>query len=115
MLYLPRTLQAWDQDAFIDTLTEELNQLEARALPVHECLSQGSHVIEDNDYKFMLLRRSGNEQTVELTIGVFFNSIIAGCACADDPTPADTTSEYGELQIRIHKQTAAAEISVAQV
>lgn len=111
MLYLTQTLQAWDQDEFIETLTSELNQLDEGLLPLQACLVKGSHVVEDKDHKFMLIRSSSNNESIELTVGVFFSSIIAGCACADDPTPEDTYSEYGELRISIDKRTAATTIS----
>ena len=114
MPYLPQTLQAWDQDKFFETLTSELNQLEKGLLPLQACLLKGSHVVEDEDCKFMLIGSSSNDQSIELTIGVFFSSVIAGCACADDPTPEDTYSEYAELRITIDKLTTEATISVLQ-
>jgi hypothetical protein len=114
MLHLVNTLQAWEHESFIDTLGEELNQLDPDHLPLQQCLSQGSHVLQDEDYKIMLLNQSANSQSIRLTIGIFFSSVIAGCSCADDPTPLDTCSEYGELLITIDRQTAVAQITAIQ-
>ena len=103
---LKRTLAAWQQDAFTETLNTELNQLAAGVIPLQQCLRQGSHVVEDEDYRFMLISSEEGTDAIELKIGVFFNSVIAGCACADDPTPMDTCSEYGEFLIRLDKHNA---------
>ena len=38
--------------------------------------------------------------------GIFYTGIIAGCSCADDPTPLDEQNEYCELELNINKETA---------
>jgi hypothetical protein len=45
-------------------------------------------------------------------LGVFYTGIIAGCNCADDPTPIDTQTEYALISLRIDKQTAEADFSL---
>jgi hypothetical protein len=114
MLHLVKTLQAWEHESFIDTLGKELIELDPDHLPLQQCLSQGSHVLHDEGYKVMLLNQSADRQSIRLTIGIFFSSVIAGCSCADDPTPMDTCSEYGELLIIIDRQTAQAKITAAE-
>ena len=114
MLHLVKTLQAWEHESFIATLGEELNQLDPDQLPLQQCLSQGSHVLQDEAYRIMLIKQSANSQSIRLTIGIFFSSVIAGCSCADDPTPMDTFSEYGELLITIDRQTARAKITAIE-
>ena len=106
MPFLKRTLETWQQDSFVETLNSELNQLRPGDIPLHQCLARGSHVADDQACRFMLINGQEDTQSIKLKVGVFFNSVIAGCACADDPTPMDTCSEYGELLIIIDKQTA---------
>jgi len=38
---------------------------------------------------------------MSINIGVFYHSLIAGCNCADDPTPVDKINEYLTLNIVI--------------
>ena len=36
---------------------------------------------------------------VRIRFGLFFQSIDAGCACEDDPTPINDINEYAELEL----------------
>ena len=61
-----------------------------------------------NGVKRNFLRNARNVlKRVAPVMTVFIISgIIAGCSCADDPTPVDTTTEYCELQLEIDRESA---------
>ena len=54
----------------------------------------------------MLLSVSDDEGFIRVKAGIFYKGIIAGCSCADDPTPAGENNEYCEVQLDIDKTTA---------
>ena len=42
----------------------------------------------------MLLSASEDAGLLRVKAGIFYTGIIAGCSCADDPTPIDELNEY---------------------
>ena len=52
------------------------------------------------------------ERYIQAKVGVFFNEIIGGCSCGDDPL---SENAYCELQVSIDKVTAEAEFSVNSI
>lgn len=79
-------------------------------LPLQPGLSHGSHVV-DAEIGVMLLSAVDAGSLVRVRAGIFFSSIIAGCSCADDPTPVDKNAEYCELQFDIDKRSADTRVS----
>ncbi|MCW8964732.1 MAG: hypothetical protein OQL16_13130 [Gammaproteobacteria bacterium] len=112
MIELKNTLGAWHTDRFDTVLKNELEGLESRLLPLRDGLMQGSHVAEDKGFKVMIIDTRDDDQHIRIKIGVFFASIIAGCACADDPTPLDTCNEYCEFLLLVDKTTAQTRVSL---
>jgi hypothetical protein len=106
MIKLNKSLSAWQTDTFSATLKNELESISATQLPLQAELQQGSHVAEDEGFKVMVINTQANDEQIQVKIGIFYASIIAGCACADDPTPLDTCNEYCELLLVINKATA---------
>jgi hypothetical protein len=47
---------------------------------------------------------------IRARVGVFFSGIVAGCRCADDPTPVEPQDEYCEFQFEIDRATDRAAI-----
>lgn len=111
MARLINALNAWGTPEFQDILKDEIEQMDAEQLPLQAALSMGSHAIEDG-LRAMLLSASDDDDRIQAKAGIFYNSIIAGCSCADDPTPIDIQSEYCEVRIDINKITAEAEITL---
>lgn len=112
MIELKNTLSAWHTDSFNRVLKNELEALESTQLPLRDGLTQGSHIAEDRGFKIMIINTQDDDQEIRIKIGVFFSSIIAGCACADDPTPLDTCDEYCEFLLFVDKTTAQARVSL---
>jgi len=93
------------------TLISELEALPDNQLPLQQGLSQSSYVA-DSPFKVTVLKLTETEKEISLKVGVFYSGIIAGCNCADDPSPADEINEYCELDIQIDRATGQAQISL---
>lgn len=112
MTRLPASLNAWGRPDFPDVLRREIEQLGTEHLPLRQALARGSHVL-DEPVQARIIAVREDAATLRIKAGVFYASIIAGCSCADDPTPVDSLSEYCELDIAIDKASAAATVTLA--
>ncbi len=110
-MYLRKSLQAWPGETFKDALKAEIEALDKAQLPLQQGLSQGSH-IGPSAFNVMLLGSSDDATRIQARAGVFYTGIIAGCNCADDPSPVDELTEYCEIRITIDKKTAQALIEL---
>jgi hypothetical protein len=105
MIRLTQALEAWGTFDFENVLKREIENLDAGQLPLQQGLSTGSHAL-DNDLNAMIISVSEGTHCIHAKAGIFYTGIIAGCSCADDPTPVDEHSEYCEVQLDIDKITA---------
>lgn len=106
---LPASLRAWGSDAFAATLKHELESLPTDALPLRDALRIGSHVLTGS-HGVRLLSASEHAGVLRVRIGLFFSSVIAGCSCADDPTPIEPIAEYCECLVEIDRADARARV-----
>ncbi len=106
---LRRSVAAFGTPDFAAALRADLAALGPDALGLQQALTAGSTALSD-DIDVMLLRHSETFDGLHVRIGVFFTSVLGGCACADDPTPEDTHSEYCEIDITIDRRTGMARI-----
>jgi hypothetical protein len=111
MIRLSRSLAACGTPALRDTLKQEIEALGAGDLPLQEGLSAGSYAL-DRDLRVMILALAEEPATIRVRAGVFFSSIIAGCSCADDPTPIDEQTEYCEVRIDIDRATGETTVAL---
>ncbi|TVP85326.1 MAG: hypothetical protein EA347_09955 [Thioalkalivibrio sp.] len=109
---LRHSLAAFGTPDFTAVLRADLAALGPDALGLQQALSTGSTAMSD-DIEVMLLRHSETPDGLCVRIGVFFTSVLGGCACADDPTPENEHPEYCELDIAIARETGAARIQPA--
>jgi hypothetical protein len=111
MIRLAKTLNAWGTPGFEDALKSEVGQLATDRLPLQQALSTSSHVT-DSQRTVTIIRVSDDEDLIHIKAGIFYSGIIAGCSCADDPTPIDEQNEYCVVQIEINKQTAETTVTL---
>lgn len=109
MVRLPQSLAAWGTPAFADALRDEIGRLDIDALPLQRGLRAGSSVAGDR-FDVMVLNVQAAGETIEARVGVFFQGILGGCSCADDPTPVEAQNEYCELQLHIDRRTGETRI-----
>jgi hypothetical protein len=112
MLRLAASLAAWNSPSFAAVLKRELEQAGGAQLPLQRGLSATSVALDDA-IEVMVLGVGETPARLEVRIGVFFAGIVAGCSCADDPTPVEPQNEYCELLLTIDKATAEAVATVA--
>ena len=111
MIKLVKTLNSWGAPAFNDVMKLEVEHLDAQLLPLQQGLTRGGSVA-DSKFNAMILGVSEESDIVRAKAGIFYTSVIAGCNCADDPTPVDEQAEYCEVQFTINKQTAETTVSL---
>ncbi len=113
MARLSRSLAAWATPGFDSVFKDEVKQLGAAALPLQQGLSRSSHVSGDA-YDVVVLGAEEEASRIRVRAGIFYQGIIAGCSCADDPTPVDEQTEYCEVLFDIDKQTAEATVRLLE-
>lgn len=104
MIHLPDSLHAWGTADFPAVLKRELAE-HADALPLQQALS-GASAVADEPVTVVLLDAQADETSIHAKVGIFFAGILAGCSCADDPTPVEPQPEYCELVLEIDRVTA---------
>ena len=109
---LTRSLRAWGSPEFETTLKEEIAQLGADVLPLQEGLAVGSIGLEDS-VGAMILGVTEVPGTLHVRAGIFYSSILSGCACADDPTPENENAEYCEVELDIDRATGETRVRLA--
>jgi hypothetical protein len=100
-------LQDWNSSAFNETLKSELEALPPGILPLLQAASRG--VPDDREIRIMLLDAVDDQDCIQVKVGIFFNEILAGCSCGDQPM---SLQSYCELQVDIDKRTAEARFSL---
>jgi len=104
---LQRSLRAFGTPDFPAVLREELAALGPDALGLQQEISAGNTALSDG-IGIMILHHLETSDTVQVRAGVFFTSILGGCACADDPTPENENAEYCEIEITIDRRSGEA-------
>ena len=110
---LPESANAWGTPDFNTVLKREIEGLDAGQLPLQEGLSLTSHVA-DSRHTAILLRAAEEGGVLRARVGLFYAGIIAGCSCADDPTPVDEVTEYCEMLLEIDLHTAEAAAALVE-
>lgn len=111
VIRLTKTLNAWGTPAFGEVAKREIEQLGAANLPLQQGLSNTSYAL-DTAFNAMIISASEEAGCLRVRAGIFYSGIIAGCSCADDPTPVEAQSEYCEMRFDIDKVTAATTVTI---
>lgn len=105
MIRLDKAMQAWGTPDFKDILKQEIAQLDYALLPLQQGLSGGNYV-SGAPITVAINRVTELENVIRVNAGIFYQGIIGGCSCTDDPTPASDINEYCEVQLDIDKASA---------
>ncbi|MEW6163687.1 MAG: hypothetical protein AB1642_01350 [Pseudomonadota bacterium] len=111
MIHLPASMRAWGTPDFAAALKRELAACGA-ALPLQQAVA-ASGVALDDGLEVMLIAVRAEGGCIHARVGVFFAGVVAGCNCADDPTPVEALPEYCELALRLDPSTALATVTLA--
>lgn len=111
MIHLQKSLKAWGTPGFETILKREIEQLDAAQLPLQQALALSSQVTE-RPFQAMVIGVREAPGVIRVKAGIFYTGVIAGCSCADDPTPIDEQSEYCVVQFDIDRATADATVTL---
>ena len=111
MIQLSQTLLSWGTPDFTAVLKQEIGQLDANVLPLQQGLTSGNYVTAD-PISVMIHSVAEMENIIRVRAGIFYQGILGGCSCADDPTPTSESNEYCEVQLDIDKQTATTTVAL---
>ena len=104
MTQLAGSARAWPSEAFAATLKNEIERLPPGSLPLEQGLASGGR-IDDSRITATFLRCHEDGGAIQADIGVFFEEIVGGCSCGDDPL---VQQAYCELRVRIDRTTGEA-------
>lgn len=105
MIRLPLSLAAWNTNNFTKVLKKEICSIDANLLPLQQGLRYSS-IANGNNLYATVLKTEDNDENLLIKTGLFYTGVIAGCNCADDPSPIDENNEYCEVLFNINKKTA---------
>lgn len=109
-MQLAQSLQAWGSPQFEAVLKQEIAR-QAEELPLQQGLATGNYVA-DTPLTIIINSIAADDGVIHVRAGVFYQSVIGGCSCADDPTPASEINEYCEVRLDIDKATAMAAVAL---
>jgi hypothetical protein len=109
MIKLKKSLAAWKNVDFKAIVQKEISLLDETSLPLQEGLSRANYV-DASDLSILVLKTTETNTELQIKTGIFYQGIIAGCNCSDDPSPMASHTEYCEVQFSINKKTAQTEV-----
>lgn len=110
---LTNTLNAWGTTQFDSVFKKEVLQLGVEQLPLQLALTATSHAL-DGSLSVMIINTLEQTGFIRVKAGIFYSGIIAGCNCADDPTPVSEYNEYCVLQFDINKYNAETTVTLLE-
>ncbi|MEW8412520.1 MAG: hypothetical protein AB2728_05360 [Candidatus Thiodiazotropha sp.] len=113
MIHLPKARDAWSSPGFNQTLKAELEALEADRLPLQQGLSQSS-MVSPEPFSIIVVGSEADAAVIHCRVSVIYAGIVAGCSCADDPTPLDRLTECCELLLEIDRISAATKVALLE-
>jgi len=113
LIKLTKSISAWNSATFEDTLKQEIEQLDVRQLPLQQALTQSNYT-DGKNRKIIIMSVTNETDIIRIKIGIFYTGIVAGCNCADDPSPFDEINEYCELEFEVNKKTAETSVHLLE-
>ena len=113
MLQFTQSLPVYGDSNFEDVLKTEIEKFDANLLPLQQGLSVGGYALYDS-FNVMIINVSESSRHLQVKAGIFYRGVIAGCSCADDPSPTDVTTEYCEVLFMIDRGTGEATVALVR-
>jgi len=107
MLAFEKILPLWGKESFDSEFKRIIESMGVAELPLQAGLSS-SNIALENDLKVIILKKYQADENYIVKVAVFYFGVVAGCNCADDPSPADTQNEYCEIEFTINAKTGEA-------
>jgi hypothetical protein len=109
---LEKSANAWGTSDFAEVFKQEVAE-HADDLPLQQGLSSSSYALTDR-IEAMIIGSMEEEGVLKVKAGIFFEGVLGGCSCADDPTPVENQPEYCEMLVEIDGKTGEATASVSR-
>jgi len=116
-LTLKRSAAAWNSPSFRPTLVDEVQVLGPHHPALRPLLQAGltqTSAVAEAPLGVQVLRSREAAGRIHMHLGVFYAGVIAGCSCADDPSPVDPITEHCELLLDIDVATGRAWVSLCR-
>lgn len=110
MMHIDKAIKAWGTPEFSRILKQELIDQSAY-LPLQEGLSTCNYV-SDAPITPIIHSISELKDLIRVKAGIFYQGIIGGCSCSDDPTPTSEINEYCDIQLDIDKKDASVVVTL---
>jgi hypothetical protein len=110
MIQFDKALCAFGTSDFEAILKQEIARSAVR-LPLQQGLSTGNYVA-GTPITVAIISVVEMQNAIRVKAGIFYQGVIGGCSCADDPTPASDINEYCEVQLDIDKATAVTAVAL---
>jgi len=111
MILLTDALKARETPLFQAALKQAIEALDPRLLPLQQGLRISSQAT-DQPVQAMVIDIADATDYVRAKVGIFYTGVIAGCNCADDPSPIDEQNEYCVMAFLIDTRTAETSVTV---
>lgn len=112
MIHLTQSAHAWNSSNFEFVLKNEVKALGLDHLPLQQGLSSSSIAL-DHNLQLVVLQTQESDNLITIKMGAFYSGIIAGCSCADDPTPTNEVNEYCEFEVIINLANGEASVALS--
>lgn len=113
MICLPDVLLTADEAELKSRLKQALEKIDGTSLPLQQGLTRSSYT-DGKDFSVTVLGLTRGPQQIHAKVGIFYKGIVAGCNCADDPSPVPEIDEYCELELSIDSTSGDAEIVLVE-
>lgn len=111
MAVLDKSAKAWRTEEFDGAFKAEVAALGLNGLPLQQGLSLCSMALDSN-VSVVVLTKSATADIATIKAGIFYTGLVAGCNCADDPTPEEEQNEYCEVLVSLNLGNGDAEVSL---
>jgi hypothetical protein len=106
MKTLAKSLLAWGLPHFEQTFKTELPMV-GNALPLQEGLTS-VRFAKETPLDIIILQKTADDEFIRIKAGIFYESLMPGCACSGDPTVEDTQNEHITVLVSINRKTTEA-------
>ncbi len=93
---------------FAQQLKHELEHLQAGTLPLEQATTQGGRV-DTSDFSAAVVEVREDGGFIRARVAIFFNEVVGGCSCGDDPV---SVNAYCEMRVSIDRLTAETELTL---
>lgn len=101
-----------EDDALLKSeLKQYIQALGPDELRLQQALSQSS-MVSDSGINVLIFNVARGKGTITVRAGIQYKGFVAGCSCADDPSPVPEIDEYCELSVCINSATGTTDVEL---